>query len=203
MTKADDAWREAFVLELRLREVPGSVIGEALAEVDAHCADSGQTPQEAFGDPVRYAASRASGRTGPTALRRTAVRAWWIGTAAIVGALGLGTGITGALGDGVATLRLSEVLTAALLPLVLAVLVAAIFRPGMGRHLPVLVAVAFAVGLPAAVAARLLWPQEIARVPALLVVLVGVGALAVALWPVLSGRGRHDRVIDPRTGSAR
>lgn len=196
--KADDAWREAFVLELRLREVPGSVIGEALAEVDAHCADSGQTPLEAFGDPVRYAASRAGGTTGPAVFRRTALRAWWIGTAAIVGALGLWTGIAGVVGDGTTELRLSDALTAILLPPVLAVLVAATFRPGMGRYLPVMVAVAFAVCLPAAVAGRLLWPHEIARVPALIPTLVGVVVLGVALWPLLGGRSHHDPVTDPR-----
>ncbi|MBO0923631.1 hypothetical protein J1G44_03950 [Cellulomonas sp. zg-ZUI199] len=48
-------WRDAFVLELRLRDVRGDAIGDALAEVDAHCADSGQDAATAFGDPAGYA----------------------------------------------------------------------------------------------------------------------------------------------------
>lgn len=198
MTKADDAWRDAFVLELRMREVPGTVIGEALAEVDAHCADSGQTPQEAFGDPVRYAAQRASGTVGPVATRRTALRAWWVLTAAIVGAEGLWLGITAVLDRGEAAVRLGDVLTGALLPPVLAVILAVAFRPGMGRRLPVMVAVAFALALGAAVGFRLLGPGVIAEVPALIPVLVGVVAFVTALWPILGGRHRPDPIIDPR-----
>ena len=48
-------WCDDFVLELRLRDVPGPVIGERLAEVEAHCAETGESPSEAFGDPTGYA----------------------------------------------------------------------------------------------------------------------------------------------------
>lgn len=51
----DPAWSEAFILEARLRGVLGTVIGDALAEVDAHVVDSGQSAEEAFGDPKEYA----------------------------------------------------------------------------------------------------------------------------------------------------
>lgn len=199
MTKVDDAWREAFVLELRMREVAGTVIGEALAEVEAHCADSGQTPQEAFGDPVRYAARRASGTAGPAALWRTALRAWWIQTAAIVGAQGLWIGITGVLDRGTAPIQLGDVLTPVLLPPLLAVILAVTLRPGMGRRLPVMVAVAFVVAVGAGVGFGLLGPQVIAEVPALPLVLVGAVALLTAAWPILRGWHRHDPITDPRT----
>ncbi|PFG37244.1 hypothetical protein ATL41_1998 [Flavimobilis soli] len=53
----DAAWVDDFVVRLRLRDVPGDRIGDALAEVDAHCADSGETALEAFGDPTGYADS--------------------------------------------------------------------------------------------------------------------------------------------------
>ena len=36
-------WAEAFLLELRLRGVGGRRIGAALAEVEAHCAESGES----------------------------------------------------------------------------------------------------------------------------------------------------------------
>jgi hypothetical protein len=51
----DPKWAEAFLLELRLQGVPGRLIGTALAEVEAHCAESGESAVEAFGDPVSYA----------------------------------------------------------------------------------------------------------------------------------------------------
>ena len=51
----DNAWAEAFILELRLREVAGPHIGAALSEVESHCAESRQGAQAAFGDPAEYA----------------------------------------------------------------------------------------------------------------------------------------------------
>jgi len=51
----DPRWRDAFVMELRLRDVPGRLIGDALAEVDAHCLDADEDATTAFGDPVAYA----------------------------------------------------------------------------------------------------------------------------------------------------
>lgn len=36
------AWTEQLLLELRLRDVQGAAIGAALAEVESHCAESGE-----------------------------------------------------------------------------------------------------------------------------------------------------------------
>lgn len=52
-------WAEAFLLELRLRGVGGRRIGAALAEVEAHCAESGESARAAFGDPAAYAVELA------------------------------------------------------------------------------------------------------------------------------------------------
>lgn len=54
-TKADKKWLDNFALELRLQNVSGPDVGDALAHVESYCADSGETPSEAFGDPVEYA----------------------------------------------------------------------------------------------------------------------------------------------------
>ena len=51
----EQAWAETFLLELRLRGVAGSQIGAALAEVETHCAESGETAHSAFGDARSYA----------------------------------------------------------------------------------------------------------------------------------------------------
>lgn len=50
-------WAEKMVIELRLQGVSGPAIGAALAEVESHCAESRQTANAAFGDPVEYARS--------------------------------------------------------------------------------------------------------------------------------------------------
>jgi hypothetical protein len=52
-------WAEAFLLELRLRGVDGRGIGAALAEVEAHCAESGESARDVFGDPTAYAVDLA------------------------------------------------------------------------------------------------------------------------------------------------
>ncbi|MGW6004809.1 hypothetical protein ACWFNS_06560 [Oerskovia enterophila] len=53
----DEKWAEAFVIELRLLDVAGDALGAALAEVESHCAESGEPAVAAFGDPVTYARS--------------------------------------------------------------------------------------------------------------------------------------------------
>ena len=46
-----------LILALRLKDVPGDRIGEIVAEVESHVADTGEDPVEAFGTPRAYAAS--------------------------------------------------------------------------------------------------------------------------------------------------
>ncbi|WP_313566363.1 hypothetical protein [Mobilicoccus sp.] len=50
-------WFDDMVLELRLRDIDGAAIGDAVAAARAHCEDSGETPTQAFGDPREYARS--------------------------------------------------------------------------------------------------------------------------------------------------
>ncbi|WP_273651666.1 hypothetical protein [Cellulomonas fimi] len=57
-TLVPEPWRTTFVLELRERGADGRVVGEALAEVEQFCSDSGQSAVDAFGDARAYAASR-------------------------------------------------------------------------------------------------------------------------------------------------
>jgi hypothetical protein len=54
-------YRRELILALRMREVPGDRIGEIVAEVESHLADTGEDPREAFGPAKEYAAS-VSGR---------------------------------------------------------------------------------------------------------------------------------------------
>lgn len=50
-------WADAFILKLRTASVAGARIGSSLKEVDSHCAESGSSAVEAFGNPERYARS--------------------------------------------------------------------------------------------------------------------------------------------------
>lgn len=67
----DPKWAEAFIFQARLREIPGAVIGDALAEVDAHVVDSGESAEASFGDPKEYANSIA-----PIAAQKTSPEGW-------------------------------------------------------------------------------------------------------------------------------
>jgi hypothetical protein len=89
--KTHHAWCSDFVLELRLRDVPGPVIGDRLAEVEGHCADTGEAPSQAFGDPTDYATridldsnpERAQGVRTVTAAATVQVLALLVGTSAV------------------------------------------------------------------------------------------------------------------------
>ncbi|WP_162903665.1 hypothetical protein [Leucobacter sp. wl10] len=56
-TMTDKTWIDLFIVELRMRRVPGPVIGDAVASVRELLADSGQSAEEAFGPAREYAAS--------------------------------------------------------------------------------------------------------------------------------------------------
>lgn len=55
--RATRRWFDDFTAELRLLDVPGDAIGDALASAREFLADSGGTPTEVFGDPHEYAQS--------------------------------------------------------------------------------------------------------------------------------------------------
>lgn len=59
----DPEWETAFILESRALDYSGAAIGSALAEIEAHCAASGEAVADAFGDPREYAASLGLPRT--------------------------------------------------------------------------------------------------------------------------------------------
>ncbi|WP_129664595.1 HAAS signaling domain-containing protein [Phytoactinopolyspora endophytica] len=46
---------DSLIFALRMRNVPGEEIGQIVAEVEAHVAESGEAPAEAFGKPREYA----------------------------------------------------------------------------------------------------------------------------------------------------
>jgi hypothetical protein len=196
-----DPWRDALIAELRLRDVPGDRIGEALAEVDAFCDDSGQTPPEAFGDPITYAKSlieiHAPAPTHP-------VRRWWPPTArafaTVTGVFALLDGVDGVVHTGRAELTAGQLATVVLGTVLFPFVAAAVFSPALFHRRRAWAAVVVVTPWLTAVPV-IVWPTPMAHAPAWLVLTAGVFLLTAAWWPVASDRLLADRIIDPRTGS--
>lgn len=194
-----DEWRDTFVAELRLRGVPGRQIGEALAEVDAHCADSGQAPGQAFGDPAGYAAARSrEGRPGSRKRASPLAAALEVG-AVLAGILGLLSGAGAVARHAPGAVTAGQLIPVAIAPLLTAAIVAALRRPGYRRR-RALLAAAFPACVTVAAAPQLLWPRVIVQVPGPVLLAAGMLLLSVLVWPMTAGRRLADRVTDPRTG---
>lgn len=205
----EEDWADAFVLELRLLDVHGTVIGDALAEVDSHCADSGEGARETFGDPVEYARSLDLPRM-PDAGWRGLVPvlvpvgvqlAGMFAVSAAAGPLRHGEGVEVAAGHAVGALVLGLALTAlavwadAILRLFIERPVIAFF--GFSAVIAVVVLPGAAVGLPGVMAGL---AAPIATVPA--PVALGAGVLLLVVGCYLEIRRRDtdaDPVVDPRS----
>lgn len=83
----EKGWRDDFIIELRMLSVPGDRIGDALMTVETHVAESGESAQEAFGDPSAYAReiAESEGAVGTS---------WVVNTWTVVGNI---TGLVGML----------------------------------------------------------------------------------------------------------
>lgn len=199
--RSPEEWREAFVAEARHGGLPGTVIGDALAEIDSHCADSGLSLAEAFGDPTRYAAEvtrerRPEQRPAPT-LRRlgtSAMRAAGTLTGALfltVGVDALRRGVNGSVYIGqLVIVGLAAAATVALL---------ARWR-GVGRQSLtwqlILVTVVLLVGL--VVVGLSLGGFVLFIETSWGLFASGVFLLALAWWPRVWSNRLADRIVDPR-----
>ncbi|SFS08681.1 hypothetical protein SAMN04487783_1140 [Agrococcus baldri] len=179
----DRDWANEFILELRMLDVPGHRIGDALVTVEAHVRDSGEAVGEAFGDAIAYARQLARDEPG----RAVPVTARSI-IAAVVGLLGMFTlpaALTAWLEDTTASITAGQLAVAAL---ALALLLG--FALAADRALRVLVRRAWvgAVGtvlfLAAAIAIILALPTVVVELPPLL--LGGAGLLLLAVSTALS-----------------
>jgi hypothetical protein len=198
-----DPWRDTLITELRLREVPGNRIGEVLAEVDAHCADSGQTPTEAFGDPVTYAQSlidvHAPGRRPGDAVRKVLLPTAQA-FATLAGVFALLNGVNGLVHGSPAEVTAGQVMGVAVGTAIFPLVIAVVFHPALFRRRWAWgIVVAAAPMVPAAPV--VLWSTPIAHVSAAALLAAGLFLLAAAWWPTASERVLADRFIDPRTGS--
>ncbi len=81
-------WVETFVVALRSLEVPGATIGAQLAELELHCAESGEDVRSAFGDPTAYAKEVAVASGTPASTPGSRLRG---AVGALLGVVGLVT----------------------------------------------------------------------------------------------------------------
>ncbi|GAB47826.1 hypothetical protein [Mobilicoccus pelagius] len=188
-------WIDDMVVELRLRDVKGAAIGDAVASVESHCADSSETPREAFGDPREYAASLTfpqEDRTGDT------IREWaTVMAPVVVGLAGfsLTTGAVTALleGEGV-PVTWGGIAAAVFLVVAVALLVRylrALLDHGIGGALALGGTIAIAAMLP------VLWRDPAFALPA---TVAGIGGLVLLAASVVLGRRARrldDPVVDP------
>ncbi|WP_394276639.1 hypothetical protein [Luteococcus sp.] len=78
--QSTDYWEQLFKEELRRRGASGREVGEAWAMVESHCAETGESCNDAFGDPTDYAI-RLTGRPRPALVHRSVVATLLMGLA--------------------------------------------------------------------------------------------------------------------------
>lgn len=192
----EEPWREAFVVELRLLDVPGARIGDALSEVDTHCADSAESALDAFGDPVLYARSLGlpAGEGVESDIRWGGV---WSGLQ-LVALFAVPEAVKGLVRGGTTGLTGGILLTVGLMLAVFAVLAVrsgwvvrgVVERPGRWS-------LALGATLTAVVLPTVLWRTVVVSLPSV-AVLVG-GLLLLVVGTVMSARslGEPDDIVDP------
>lgn len=188
-------WREELSLTLRLRGASGARIGDVLAVAEAHCAQSGQGAQQAFGAAEQYAAaiplSEHEHPDGFAELAKAALPSMvglagmmltftatnaWLSEQAAEASWGAAAGVVGIFGVSVAVVRWFGVFAR---------------RRWAFAVLVGLVASAFTAATLGADAAAFTLPTPVAA-------LTGVALLAAgALW------GRQQLVVDPVTDPLR
>ncbi|GLW11976.1 hypothetical protein Misp01_71040 [Microtetraspora sp. NBRC 13810] len=204
MTVLDRKYRDDLRVALRLRDISGARVGEVLAEVEAHVAETGEDPVAAFGSPKEYAAkvsAQLDVKTGkPSRLQKL--------TGTLITGLLTYVGLTLLL-DGLSADRPGVPVTPAYListvvflalsvPAVMLSFRAAVALSG-GRVCGVLAACALAGAMAVAIFPNSLFDGETVLFEVSRWVAVGLGAAAVAGSLGLVRHGyRHGRIVDPR-----
>ena len=196
----DPAWAEAVILVLRLLGVGGDRIGAALAEVDAHCVDSGESAADAFGEPVAYA--RSLGLPTQAETRGEAVRTALPALLQVLGLFVVLAAVPSLRRGETAELTTGNVGALALLTgVVVGVGLAgeAALRLVLDRPVVAALLAAGVVGTGAAL--LVLGDASVLRLPATAMLGVGVVALlAGAAWSLVGWRDVEDPLVVPNGG---
>jgi len=203
MMTLDRKYRDELILALRLRDISGARVGEVLAEVEAHVAETGEDPMVAFGPPKEYAAKVAEQldtRTGKPSKLRTVVGTVTVGVLTYVGVSMLISGLT--TGDRIpvtaADLVAAALCIGLLLPAtVLAFRAAAVVSGGKKYGVPA--AIAYIAGIAGMPLSKLFIDDqtailEITSATALAVAVIALLGAVLMLWQAI----RYGRIVDPR-----
>lgn len=191
MAETDKKWLDEFAYQLRLRGADGVQTGDALAQVEAHLAESGEPAAEEFGDPASYAndlnlPDRSGGLLG---VSRALVPAFCLVAGFdLVLQASLNWGSAVAITQGIA-------LAAALYLLTVGVLVG-FARQILGSRGRVLVIVWFVAGFAAVVASAVALRTPLVHLAP--PVALGIGVLLLAAAWLLRGMVGRDPIVDPR-----
>jgi hypothetical protein len=193
-----DTYLNRLVLALRMRDVPGERIGQVVAEVEAHVAESGEAPAEAFGSAEEYADRVSAVLDRPAGQRpRQALRGMLIGWPITLAAMLVTDSVAGlAFGERI-ELTAGKLVLFALLPPVAVFLVELIGRqerPTWPTGLGVALIFAGVFSVP------LLLPRPVLATYPAWAALAAAALLAAGTipWAV-----RPDLIIDPRDGRNR
>jgi hypothetical protein len=181
ITRKLDPWQEALLRELRTRDLTSDRIEELLNAVDAHCADTGKSPQEAFGDPVVYAHIFAPGLQ-PVKFVPAAIQ----GIFGIGGLVILAAGVLAVMNDSPAYIRSGAVVSFGAATAVFIIFLA------LKRHLAISASALF-LGATAMVVPYFAWPSVVAELPMWPAVTGSLFLLSVS-WSVSV---YPDHVVDP------
>lgn len=196
----EKAWRDDFIVELRLLDVPGERIGDALVTADTHVQESGERAEEAFGDATSYARETAQSLGHPSPGPRLTPRDMIGNVLGLGGMLGVtsafsawleGTGVTVTLGTLLGLVVLLA-LVAGLFRWSTAVLRLAVQnRLGVALLTPIVLIGGF-------VAIYLVFSEPLFVVGAVTLGIVSIALLMVSSVLAVADSGRHaDEIVAP------
>ena len=194
--KATKRWFDDLVVELRLQDVPGDAIGDAVASAREFLADSGGTPAEVFGSARAYAESLDLPRNRES---RSDLAALLIPTC--LGGLGFFAVAAAVSSTDAAVdvtlpgliLILSALIASACAPLLLTLILRATFWRFMGVFMAF-----FTLQVLVGVLAKDIVLFDLPAVPTALI--GGLVLLSTSLWGQFRNGTGSDPVVDPVSG---
>jgi hypothetical protein len=192
MTESTQAYLRDFASSARASGLPGPRIGEAITDIEQHVADTGEHPEDSFGDPQTYAAALARGLP-PQPVRPFARRA-----APVLGLLAGGMLTTqGAIALTNATF--ARIGPSVLVPLLAAVTATLLFAPAYRRRprtddTPWLLSTLFVFVLGVAVTSG---DDTGIAIPAWLAAGLGTALVLGAIVATLTALPRMTSIVDP------
>lgn len=187
----DLQWRDRFVTELRMMEVAGSRVGDELKIVQDHLAESGETAEEAFGDPAEYVSNLGYIRTDGnwTSLAVIALTAYLLTSLVTDGVVASVQGKDVLIGGG-------DIIAAAMAAVAACVILVVATRSRRPWLLPAGLCIATIIG---SIVVQSAWNPTMLTVDGPIALVIAT-ALLVFLIAVLVNHAGGNRITDPVTG---